>query len=445
LTYRITVENISRSPAHHVALRNPRPKHARFVRATPPPTTMSPAMLWQLGTLNGRAHKEIVLVVVPTGGGDIENCARVQFEHGECVRTRVKTPKLQISHTGPKKAELHDPVAFRLKVTNSGKAPARNVEVDVTLPESVEYSDSKPSTTGEKNPLTWSLGTLRPGQSKGIEYSVITKKTGRFTLAGVARASGGLKQESSATMRVGEAKLEVLKTGPKQRTVGRPATYLITVSNPGTMPAKNVEIADELPADITFVRASTGGKLVGEQVRWKLPVLEAGTRRTVEVVVKANRAGTFRNVSTATADRGLSAKGRAETQFERGIGLALEIDPQDNPIEAGRETTVRVRALNAGQSAAPNVGLTITVPEEMIVVDAKGPTTANRDGQKITFAPLANLGAGMDATYTVRVRAEKAGTANWVVETGSVRLEEGITVVEPLKRLAEEGRLVGPE
>jgi uncharacterized repeat protein (TIGR01451 family) len=402
---------------------------------------MSPALIWQLGTLNASARKEIVLVVVPTGKGDVESCARVQYEHGECVRTRIRRPSLQLVHTGPKAAELNDAVTFKLEVANTGQARARNVVVSVTLPEWVDYSDSKPSTGGEKNPLTWDLGELAPGKSRRIEYVVILKKPGPFSIKAAVEAGGPLRQEAAARFRVGEARLAVVKTGPRQRVAGRPATYLITVSNPGTVAAKNVEITDELPADITFVRASGGGKLVGEQVRWALGALEAGASRTVDLVVKAGRAGTFRNVSMVSADRGLSARGWAETKFADGAGLALELDPFDNPVESGRETTVKVRAVNAGKAAEANVGVTITVPEGMSVVDAKGPTAANRDGQQVTFPPLASLAAGVDAVYTVRVRAEKAGEGRWQVEATSertgadspVRLEETITVVEPTK------------
>ena len=89
LQYNITVENTSRAGAHHVAVRNPLPANVRFVRATPEPNQKDPELRWNFGTLEPGARKEIVLVVKPTGPGDVQNCARVQFEHGQCVTTRV--------------------------------------------------------------------------------------------------------------------------------------------------------------------------------------------------------------------------------------------------------------------------------------------------------------------------------------------------------------------
>ena len=74
---------------------------------------------------------------------------------------------------------------------------------------------------------------------RAVEYTAVAKKTGSYTNRASAEAAGGLRQEASATVRVGEARLAVLKSGPATRLVGRPATYLITVRNAGTMSGAN--------------------------------------------------------------------------------------------------------------------------------------------------------------------------------------------------------------
>src|SRR5262249_12104919 len=89
IEYRISVENTSRAPAHHVVVRNPLPVGARFVRAEPPPATTDPELRWEFGTLAESAKRDITLVLAPTGRNDVTNCARVQFEHGQCVRTEI--------------------------------------------------------------------------------------------------------------------------------------------------------------------------------------------------------------------------------------------------------------------------------------------------------------------------------------------------------------------
>src|SRR5438067_2071317 len=68
LEYRICVENPTFAPAHRVTVRNPLPEHAKFVRAKPEPTAREPELVWELGTLEACAKREILLVLSPTGG-----------------------------------------------------------------------------------------------------------------------------------------------------------------------------------------------------------------------------------------------------------------------------------------------------------------------------------------------------------------------------------------
>src|ERR1019366_6587035 len=89
IEYRICVENCSTSEAHHVIVKNALPGNVKFVKADPAPSKQEPELQWNLGTVGGGAVREIILVVQPTSREDVKNCARVQFEHGQCVVTRL--------------------------------------------------------------------------------------------------------------------------------------------------------------------------------------------------------------------------------------------------------------------------------------------------------------------------------------------------------------------
>ena len=75
LEYHLSIENRSSAAAHHVVLRNPLPPNSRFVRAQPPPVASDPELLWTFGTLEGGGHREVVLVLAPTGTEDLLDCA----------------------------------------------------------------------------------------------------------------------------------------------------------------------------------------------------------------------------------------------------------------------------------------------------------------------------------------------------------------------------------
>jgi uncharacterized repeat protein (TIGR01451 family) len=453
LVYRIAVVNCSKVDAHHVTVRNPLPANVRFVRASPEPVEVpqpkaaTRVLTWQFGTLAACARKDIELVVVPSGAGDIQNCARVQFEHGQCVRTRIAGPGLRVRKVGPSEALLYDIISFKLEVTNTGKAPARKVKLTDTLPDGLDFQNSKPATSGEGPVLTWDLGELAPGQTKQVDYQAIPKKTGTFSNQAVVEAEGGARDQASLRVRVGQPVLDVATVGPQHRLVSRPATYRITVRNTGTMPATNVQVTDDLPPDIRFVGASGGGRLAGDEVRWSLGRLEPGGRRTVQVEVRARKAGTFKNVVTASADRGLTEQGKAETKFEEVEGLALEVDKGEGAVEVGRELVANVRVLNTGKAAQTNVALTLLLPEGLRLVQATRPSEVKPDGRKVVFDKVKAVPAGGEVVYWLKLRGARAGPAQLQAEAASdqaagaaaVKVEETFIVTGPAAKARPPG------
>lgn len=431
LEYRICVENCSRAAAHHVVVRNPIPPTARLVRVSPEPAARDPELLWRFGTLPAGACKEIVLVLAPTGAGDVQNCARVQFEHGQCVTTRIARPQLTLAKTGPAQAILFDALAYRLLVTNAGSSEAAGVVLTDTLPAGLEHASGK-------NVLTWDLGTLAPGQSRVVDYQVIAKRAERLCNQAAVTAAGGLRREASHCVVVAEPRLELVKTGPRERFLNRPATYQISVANRGTIPLTNVVITDVLPAQTALASASNGGRLVGDRVQWPIGVLPPGARRTVQLSLRALAAGEVRNRAVVTADRGLTAQAEAVTRFEGATGLTVDIDDRDDPVEVGKDTSYVITVINQGPIPATKVRMAALVPEQMAVTEAKGPSNAARDGGRVTFEPV-TIPPGGTATYEVFVKPLKPGDVRFRVDlsadqlpAGPVRREESTTIYSDL-------------
>ncbi|HMF18339.1 MAG TPA: hypothetical protein VKE98_14100 [Gemmataceae bacterium] len=333
LKYCICVENCSRANAHHVLVKNALPKNARFVRAEPPPTRKTPELQWELGTLPGGCKQEIILVLSATSGTDVTNCARVQFEHGQCVVTRL-----------------------------AGLAP-------------------------------------------GIKPPVVE---------------------------AGDGKLTIDITGPTKENVEKPAKYSIKVTNTGTKGADNVLVTATLPEKTTFVSASDGGKVVGNQVAWLLGALESGVAKTMEVVLRSQTPGTLCVKAKAIADRGLSADAEFCTLFVGGVAaFGLEVVDRVDPIPVGGDTSYPIIVVNQGNAPATNIRIKAIIPDLMVLTRARGPADHKLGGktpdggQIILFDALPTLAPGARAEYEVYVKALKAGEARFKVQWTADQLTSG--------------------
>jgi uncharacterized repeat protein (TIGR01451 family) len=346
IEYRICVRNTSTAPAHHVLVRNPLPSNARYVRANPEPARTEPEVQWQLGTVLPGACHEILLVLAPTTDEDVRNCARVQFEHGQCVTTRIGG-------------------------TPSPPAP---------MP-------------------------LPPGG----------------------------------------AKLTVALTGPVQQYANLPAKYQLTIRNEGTGPASSVVLSNLLPAQTKLISAGPGGQLHMQQVAWQIGSLEAGGTRTVQFVLRAETAGEFVNRATVLWDRGQRAETEFRTRFVGTSALHMEVVDKKDPIAVGGQTTYVITVLNQGSAAATNVQVSVLVPPELKLIQAKSDKAKppekedlpapTKFGQELTFATIKELPAGQQARYEVFVEAVQAGDVRFSVRMNADQLKSGPVIEEESTRV----------
>jgi uncharacterized repeat protein (TIGR01451 family) len=437
LEYHICVENRSAAPAHHVLVRNPLPANAQFIRAQPGPSVRKPELRWDLGTLPPGACKEILLVLKPTGDGEVKNCARVQFEHGQCVCTRIgppgpiiraARPDIRLVKNGPASAHLNATLAYQLTVTNPGEKEITEVQLTDELPEGLDHASGKKT-------LSWNLGTIAAGKSATVDYQVIAKKDGRLCNKAAVRAAGGLREEASHCVNVGDTHIALKKTGPRLRYLNIPVTYLLTVSNPGKIPLANVVVTDLLPPELNFVRASNDGQRVENPVRWVIGDLAPGQSRTVQVVLQARAEGKVRNRATATADGGVTAEARTETQFKGASALLVEVLDSEDPVAVGAEASYVITIKNQGMIPATNIQIKAVVPKELEITRARGPADNRKgamtaEGQVILYEPLKTLAPGAAVTYEIFTRALKPGDVRFKVDVTADQLRVGGPVHE---------------
>src|SRR5262249_26463783 len=153
------------------------------------------------------ACREIVLVLSPTGTGDVQDCARVQFEHGQCVTTRFTRPAINVRKTGPTQAVVNSTLNYQVTVTNTGGTELTGVVLSDQLSQGLNHVSGR-------RELTWDLGTLLPGQSRVVDYQLTAVNPGHFRNKAIVTAAGGLRDEVEHEVVVAEAKIGLTMTGP---------------------------------------------------------------------------------------------------------------------------------------------------------------------------------------------------------------------------------------
>jgi uncharacterized repeat protein (TIGR01451 family) len=423
LEYRILVENHSPAEAHQVRVRNNIPTNAKFLRANPPPDSLEGELIWKLGSLPGNSSKEIKLVVTVTGTGEVDCISRVQYEHGQAVKTQLASPLL-IKMTGPIQAMLYDTLSYQIDIFNTGNSELTGVQLTNIIPDGLEFLTSKPSTSGE-NPLIWNIGAIPGGQSKRLEFQAAAKKTGEFINKATVTTTSGMKKETSSKVEVGEVKLALNLGGPDRRNINRPTSYQITITNSGNQLVRGIKVSNKLDPSTQFLAASGGGRNENGEIKWLIPQLAPKQRQTVQMVIKPTIAGTLKNRTEVTADK-IPTGWQVEkiTIFENNNGLAAEIDKSIDPMEIGEQTALTLRLINNSPNPIKNLILSAISPDTTVVTEGRGPTNFSRQPDKVGFLPLPILEPGKEVTYSLFLQAKKPGDGTFRLEYSA---DEGIS------------------
>ena len=222
--------------------------------------------------------------------------------------------------------------------------------------------------------------------------------------------------------------VQITKSCPGLRYLGRNATFQITVTNSGDSQADNVVVTDMIPAGIDFISADNNGSHQGNRIVWNVGTLEAGKSKDLSCKFRCNRIGTYKNAAT------VSYCARAEAQCElqvKGIpAILLECVDDPDPIEINSNVTYTISVTNQGTAVGTNVAIACTLPPELQYVSDTGPTASTRDGQSVTFAPVATLAPKKKAVYKLTVKGVGEGDVRFRVQMTSDQIGSPVMETE---------------
>lgn len=222
-----------------------------------------------------------------------------------------------------------DKLTYRLTVTSTGDATAKNVVVTDNVPKGLILDESSITDQGtvSKDVVTWMLGDLEAGEKRSVEFTVslpTDNKKGQWT--NVAKAQMDKEKPVSSNEVVVEKREDEVRppvpgdTNPDYRLEkmqvldgGTPTkeallikgqeeiTYTLIVTNTGKADGHNLIITDVLPEGLVL-KDAPDAKVEGNTLIWNIEKLEAG--QSVKLTFTASvpaKPGTYRNTFTLTS------------------------------------------------------------------------------------------------------------------------------------------------
>ena len=413
--FELIVKNVGNVAARHVVIHDSIPEGTRLQNSAPQAEQTATGQLsWKIGTLEPGARKVVELILVPTQRGEIGSVATVSFAATAAVRTRSTKPELIISHHGPARVLIGDPVALEIKVENRGDGAAENVTIQEEVPEGLQFQN------GIRD-LEYTVGTLGPGQSKTIKLNLLAKKIGKYKNTMVAFGEGPLKSQDTIDIEVIAPQLQLSGAGPKRRFLNRPATHQFTIQNNGTAAASNVEMVARLPRGLTFVSADQQGRYDSRShsVFWALPALQVNTEQSVKIETRPTATGEQTINFEIAADRNQSQKTEQTMNVEQLAELFFDIDDTADPIELGSETSYQVRVVNQGSKVATNIRVLVEFPQAITPSSIVGGSGNEIQGQVVTLPTIPKLSPGEEKSIAIKAKGMRVGDHRVIIKVQS--------------------------
>ncbi|MGO9111462.1 MAG: hypothetical protein ACLP9L_19720 [Thermoguttaceae bacterium] len=430
---RVVVRNTGPVPASEVEVHDQVPRGARLLGTAPPASQGARGeLVWSLGALKPGGETSVEMQIMPTEEGEIGSVATVRFQADVTARSTVTRPKLVVETSGGNRVLVGDDTTLTFTVSNPGSGVATGVVLAEHIP------------TGLKHPgggdLEYTVGDLKPRESRQLQLRLKAVQPGTLTNVVSARADANLRAEHRFALEVISPRLDVALAGPKRRYLEREATYQLSVSNPGTAPAQQVELVAYLPQGLRFVNANNAGRYDENTraVHWRLEELPVNQHGTVELVTLPVEAGQFSIKVRGAAQRGLVVEKEQPVLVEGLAAVLFQFSHTKDPLEIGGETTYEITVVNQGSKASSNLQMSVLLPAELKPLAAEGPARYTIENNKVVFENLPQLAPKTVATFRVRAQGVRAGDLRVRCQLMTDELQRPVVKEESTRVYADE-------
>jgi uncharacterized repeat protein (TIGR01451 family) len=420
-TFAVRVQNHGQRAAQNVQIHDEVPLGTELVGTAPRATVSGATMVWNLGTLSPGEERTVEMELLPTEEGELGSVAMVTMAAQASAKSRCTRPELALRLTSPPQVHLGKQQIVQIEVSNPGSGEASNVLLLETIPAGVSHQAG--------SAIELEIGSLAPGESRRMELVLTAEQAGRINNVMTARADAGLQIEANCEFEIIAPDLQLSVEGPKNRFLERPATYQVSVNNPGTASAKDVQLTTHLPKGLQFVSANNMGEYDSSthSVHWSLAELPANERGTVELVALPIESGTQTMRVATKAREGLEDSTDKQVLVEGIAALTFEVVDVEALVAVGDNTTYEIKLQNQGSKEATNVQVVAIMPPGIRAVSGQGETRHTIQGERVTFAPVPQLAPKSETTFSIQAQGIRPGDQRVRVQITSDDTQQPIT------------------
>jgi uncharacterized repeat protein (TIGR01451 family) len=296
---------------------------------------------------------------------------------------------------------------YRIEASNTGAIPVNDATVSLQPPAGLAYVKSDPAPEGPAGPFTWRLGQIAAGELKSISVDFRAEQPGAASVCASLSGPDAVAAQSCATTNVIAVavvqppvaspvpapslppttpvptlqptpatpaqptppaptqptpqpppqpavapKIELHLTGPQTAVVGREAHFELEVVNTGTVPANDLEIADNFDPGLEYGTTQKILKQLGS-----IPV---GQSKKVGVTFRVTKPGRLCHTMEVTGPGGIHESAPACLNATEQTSIKLEIDANPKIVQVGGTVEFAIAVTNVGDIPAQQVKTTIT-------------------------------------------------------------------------------------
>lgn len=414
-TLKVVVKNRGAGDALGVVVRDELPDGLAFVDSQPATAANGQLLLWRIGTLPAGTEKVILVRVKPTRIGEFNHAATVTMVSGGRSRTLVQEPKLKVEQSvSPARVLKGRQVTFNVAVSNPGTGPARNVTVLARLSPGLKHDQ------GEE--LKQVIPVIKPGERIKLDLLTVDAVADGEQYCEVSAASPDVVEVAPEAKRLDSVivvapKLAIAIEGPKTRYTGTPASYRITVSNPGSAPAKGIRVTAQLPASSGKVTPRNEAQYdrYKHTLFWTTPQLEPGQSIDYSFEVLLGGVQLYQVAVEARGDHALVEKRTFETDVTGIADVDFQVKERLRVVDAGETVTYEINIRNTGSREATNLLVNARLSKNLSNPETTGTEQSaqfNAQTNVVKFPVIPRLAArDGEITLSIKVKAAEAGVA----------------------------------